>query len=928
MTGRSLKRFNNRPDGVTAVNDTRFRDTGVPVTERVADLLARLTLPEKIAMLHQHQPAIDRLGIAAFTTGTEVLHGLAWLGEATVFPQAIGLASTWNLDLIRRIGAATGDEVRGLHQKDPSRCGLNVWAPVVNLLRDPRWGRNEEGYAEDPLLTGLAGSAYAKGLAGDHPQVLKTAPTLKHFLGYNNETDRCTTSSNLSPRVLREYELPAFRTPIENRSAVAVMASYNLVNGRPAHVSPYIADELRTWNPDVFVVSDAYAPSNLADPMQQAFFADHAESHAAALRAGIDSFTDLDDRSEVTVERITEALRRGLIDEEDIDGAIRRAISVRVRLGEFDPTNPYDHLTSDVINSPEHQELAREAARESVVLLKSECCLLPLDPKRHQTIAVVGTHAATNFTDWYSGSLPYAITARDGIAEVFGRDRVLHAEGVDRIALRLGDRYLAADADGLRLADERAAFDVFDWGNGVVTLRSTVNGRFLRASDGAVTATSTGPSQWVVAEMFRLDARPDGTVALRTHSSPGNPDLGAVTAQLDLGPRAARFTMEKLVDGAADAADLAASADAVIVVTGNHPLINGRETEDRSDLKLPPAAERLVREVFAANRNVALVLVSSYPYAVGWADEHLPAVLWTSHAGQELGHALTDVLTGTADPGGRLTQTWYRSATELPDLLDYDIITNDATYLYYRGTPLYPFGHGLSYTSFDYSTLDISHPSAAPGDTVTVTVWVTNTGKRTGSEVVQLYTHQQLSRVKQPLRQLRGFEKVTLRPGESRLVSFALKVDDLRFWDITSDRFVVETARHKIMVGRSSSDIRLTGTLPVRGTRIGPRRALSRPLAAVDHDEYSGIAVVAAPDSVRGEAVRATEDGAWCCLSGIDLTGVASVDVEGDGPAVTLRLDDPYAGPPFPASSPPDGVHDLYLVMDAGSRVTALTFRP
>jgi beta-glucosidase len=399
-----------------------------------------------------------------------------------------------------------------------------------------------------------------------------------------------------------------------------------------------------------------------------------------------------------------------------------------------------------------------------------------------------------------------------------------------------------------------------------------------------------------------------------------------VTAQLDLGPRAARFTVETLVDGAADAADLAASADAVIVVTGNHPLINGRETEDRSDLKLPPAAERLIREVFAANRNVALVLVSSYPYAVGWADEHLPAILWTSHGGQELGHGVTDVLTGAADPGGRLTQTWYRSATELPDLLDYDIITNDATYLYYRGTPLYPFGHGLSYTTFDYSTLDISHASAAPGDTVTITVWVTNTGRRTGSEVVQLYTHQQLSRVKQPLRQLRGFEKVTLRPGESRLVTFELAVDDLRFWDITSDRFVVETARHKIMVGRSSSDIRLTGTLPVRGTRIGPRRALERPVAAVDHDEYSGVSLVAATDPVRGEAVRAVEDGAWCCMSGIDLTGVREVEVEGDGPPVMLRLDDPYAGPAFEAGEA-GGVHDLYLVMDAGARVTSIAFR-
>ncbi|MDY7085319.1 MAG: glycoside hydrolase family 3 C-terminal domain-containing protein [Actinomycetota bacterium] len=921
-----------------------FRRHDAPLAERVDDLLGRLTLPEKVAMLHQHQPAIDRLGIAAFTTGTEALHGLAWLGKATVFPQAIGLATSWDLDLVRRVGAATGTEVRVSHQQghlpayeeEPQpagRAGLNVWAPVVNPLRDPRWGRNEEGYAEDPYLTGLMGDAYARGLAGDHPRVLRTAPTLKHFLGYNNETDRCLTSSNLSPRVLREYELPAYRTAIERGSAVAVMASYNLVNGRPAHVSPYLEDELRTWTGDeIFVVSDAYAPTNLADPMQQAWFPDHAESHAAALRAGIDSFTDADRRSDVTVERITEALRRELIKEEDVDRAVRRALTVRVRLGEFDPPeqNPYAdaHVKKD-----EHIELAREAARESITLLKSECCLLPLDPARHRTVAVVGSHADRAFTDWYSGSFPYAVTPRAGLAEVL--PEVVHAEGADRIALRLGALHLAADEHGVRLTREPAAFDVFDWGNGVVTLRSTLNGRFLRARDGKLAADSPGPSEWVVHEMFRIDRRPDGSVALRTHSSPGNPDRGAVTAQLTLGPRAARFTLETIVDGACDAADLAATADAVIVVVGNHPLVNGRETEDRTDLELPPAQDRLVREVYAANRNTALVLVSSYPYAIGWADTHLPAVLWMSHGGQELGHALADVLTGRADPGGRLTQTWYRSACELPDILDYDIITNDATYQYYRGTPLYPFGHGLSYASFDYSNLDISHTSAAPGDRVTVTAWVTNIGRRAGSEVVQLYTHQQVSRVKQPLRRLRAFEKVRLEPGESRLVSFELDVAGLAFWDVTSNRFVVETARHKILVGRSASDIRLTGTLPVRGSRVGAQRAADRTIRAGDHDEYSGITLVATGDPVRGEAVRATEDGAWCCLNGTDLSGVREVAVDGDGPPVTLRLDDPYAGGEFalvrPGSSvavpETDGVHDLYLAMDAGSRISAITFR-
>ncbi len=217
-----------------------FRDPDVPPAARLADLVARLTLAEKVALLHQHQAAIPRLDIAAFRTGTEALHGVAWLGIATVFPQAVGLGATWDPDLVRRVGAAVGDEVRGMHRKDPS-VGLNVWAPVVNPLRDPRWGRNEEGYAEDPWLTGVLGTAYASGLRGDHPTYLRTVATLKHFLGYNNETDRHLTSSDLPPRVLHEYELPAFRAPIEAGAAGAVMASYNLVNGRPAHVSPLLA---------------------------------------------------------------------------------------------------------------------------------------------------------------------------------------------------------------------------------------------------------------------------------------------------------------------------------------------------------------------------------------------------------------------------------------------------------------------------------------------------------------------------------------------------------------------------------------------------------------------------------------------------------------------------------------------------------------
>jgi beta-glucosidase len=423
-----------------------FRDPARPLPERLADLLAHLTLAEKTALLHQYQAAIPRLGIGAFHTGTEALHGLAWLGPATVFPQAVGLASTWDPDLVRAVGSAVGDEARGFHHKEPTRGGLNVWAPVVNPLRDPRWGRNEEGYSEDPLLTATIGTAYAWGLRGDHERFLKTAPTLKHFLAYNNETRRDTTSSNLGPRVLHEYELPAFMGPIAAGAAVAVMASYNLVNGRPAHLSPLINSELhRPGANDVLVVSDAWAPSNVAGV--QGYYADHAASHAALVRAGVDSFTDNDDRSQLTIERLESALERGLLTEDDVETAARRALSIRFRLGEFDPpeANPFAAITEEVINCPAHQELARRAALEGIVLLKNADGALPLPPTPR--VAVIGPLADTLYEDWYSGTLPYAVTVRRGLADRLGDANVEYVEGVDRITLDGPDGRVVAGGD-------------------------------------------------------------------------------------------------------------------------------------------------------------------------------------------------------------------------------------------------------------------------------------------------------------------------------------------------------------------------------------------------------------------------------------------------------------------------------------------------
>jgi beta-glucosidase len=925
-----------------------FRDPRRSSDERVTDLLARLTLEEKIGLLHQYQQPVPRLGLAAFRTGTEALHGLAWCGPATVYPQAVGLGATWDTDLVERVGEATAAEVLAYHRKDPDSAGRNVWAPVVNPLRDPRWGRNEEGYAEDPWLTGVMAVAYARGLAGDDPNRLRTAPTLKHFLAYNHETTRCSSSSHLPERVLREYELPAFLAPLAAGVAVAVMPSYNLVNGRPAHLSPLINSELRAAAAEpLLVVSDAYAPGNIADPAMQGFHADHVTAYAHALRAGLDSFTQDDDNSAPTLGLLRTALEQGLITEGDIDAAAGRALSVRVRLGEFDPDDPYPEVGEETIGAPEHRELARVAARRSMVLLKNDG-LLPLrDPRR---VAVIGQLADTVLEDWYSGTLPYAVTAREGIAEWA---ETVVCEGVDRVALRTGSGYVAAPASGgparvqpgtdLAPLGATALFDVFDWG-GACALRAG-NGCYLAPdSDGVLVNDQPGPSGWEVPQIFRMRDRPDGATVL-FHIATGDHvavDAGGRLALVDDADAATPFVVDVLRSGATQAAAAAGSADVAVVVAGDHPLVNGRETEDRRDLDLPAGQEAVVRAVRAANPDTVLVLSSGYPYAVTWAEQHVPAVLWSAHGGQEYGHALADVLFGEADPAGRLPQTWYRSATELGDLFDYDIIANDATYLYYLGSPLYPFGHGLSYTRFDYDDLDV-HVDEEAG-TVSAEATVTNRGSRAGEEVVQLYTQQRASRVKQPVRQLRGFDRLSLAPGESARARITFPIAALAHWDTVQGRFVVEDAPRKAQLGRSSRDIRLCAHFTVPGETVPARPARGPAWRAAAFDEYQGVELC--PRTPQdGDAVRSTEADAWVAFLGCDFgAGARRCRLElgsAEGGRVTLRLDDPLTGPcagevlapvgpetgvEFPLSGA-DGERDCYLVFEkAGITLAGIGF--
>jgi beta-glucosidase len=783
-----------------------FRDPSQPFADRAEDLIARLTAEEKIAMLHQRSPAVPRLDIAEFWTGTEGVHGASWRDHmgtgkvlpATVFPQPVGLAASWDLDLVQQVGRGTAREVRALHAKDPL-ISLNVWAPVVNLLRDPRWGRNEEGYSEDPLLSAAMATAFCRGLVGDIPgRYLLTAPTLKHFLGYNNEEYRDLTSSMLRERVLHEYDLPPFEEPVKAGLATGVMPSYNLVNGRPAHVSPLLR-QIRGWTDDeLLIISDAWAPSNLA--RTEHYFDDHPQAHAAALKAGLDSFTDQGADGDFAAVQVTEALGRELVTMAEVDRAVRRKLLIRLRLGEFDPDGgPY--AAAAAMDTPEHRDLARAAAGQSMVLLKNDNQLLPISPG--QRIAVLGPLADTLYEDWYSPALPYQVTIADGLANV--ATMITVDEAADRVRTDLGD------------------FDVFDWGDDIITLRQVGTGKYLTVTAaGELAATAERPDGWEVRETFHRAALPDGAMLL--------------TATATATQNAYRLRWDVRTDGIRDAVARAREADIAVVVVGNDPKIGGRETHDRTSLALPPSMVRLVRDVSAANPRTILVIMSSYPYLAPDA----PAIVWTCHAGQETGHALADLLTGRTPPQGRLPQTWYASDDDLPDPLDYDIIKAGWTYQYSAAAPRFPFGHGLTYTTFAYGDLRLGDGVAA--------LDVSNTGVRSGTEVVQLYAR--YAGTDRPRRRLCGFARVTLAPGQTRTVEIPLPPGRLALWDVAAGRLVVPPGEIEILAGASSADIRQTATLTVPvavpgavpAAAPGPRDLAGQ--AAAAFDDYENIVLV------------------------------------------------------------------------------------
>lgn len=812
-----------------------FRDPSLPVDARIDWLLSELTISEKLAMISSGSADVPRLGIRRMMAGGEAAHGVEArndqndLGEAeptTSFPQPIGMSASWDPEMIRKAGEVTGTEARVLSHRHPDR-GLLRWAPTVDMCRDPRWGRNEEGYGEDPVLTGKMASAYIRGMQGDHPRYLRCAATLKHFYANNVEEGRGWKNSTVDPRNRYEYYLEPFRRCIQEGGAEGVMTAYNRINGRVGVLNPEVQEILKDRYGLTHAVSDGGATGMVVSVHHE--FGLNAQTIPAAIRAGVDAMSD---NPEAMHRAAVEAWELGLLTEEEVDRALRNMLRTKVRLGIYDQPgeNPYDRVTEADLCSDRNREICLQLTRESVVLLKNEGDLLPL--AEDEDIALIGPVGDKWYQDWYGGEPDHRITLRQGLEKIRGTE-VPFADALDRVKLRSGDRWLTVRDDGvLCLGPEGDSFVLTDWGEDSLTLHCERTGKCLRmyvpfgqfadlSKKGLIVADKPEPFDFLELAVFHRRDQEDGTLELHTFFEMPMTVNEDGTVGCDAGKTPLRLKAEKVRDGLEEALELARKHRTVILALGSNPVINAKEISDRTTLALPPDQARLLTGVREANPRVTLMLLTNYPYLMNEALAHLPAILWSATGSQDMGRACAETIYGLNAPAGRLNQTWVLSEDQLPPMDDYDIIQKGRTYRYLEGEAAFPFGFGLTYTDFAYSGLKAK---VQENSVLDISFTVTNTGKRASDEVAQVYAVPPPSRVKKPLRQLLGFERLKdVQPGESRRVQMRIPTEELRFYDVISRTLMVEEGDYGIYAGSGSQDRAAETCLHVPGGKPGYR---------------------------------------------------------------------------------------------------------
>ena len=844
-----------------------YMDESLTLEQRARDLVSRMTLEEKVLQMKDVAPAIPRLGVPEYNWWNEALHGVARSGLATVFPQAIGVAATWDDSAMFRMATVISDEARAKHQEyirhdsHQRYQGLTFWSPNINLFRDPRWGRGQETYGEDPFLTGRLAVQFIRGLQGDDPKYFKTIATVKHYAVHSGpEPERHTFDAVVSERDLRESYLPHFEAGIRTGGAYSLMCAYNSIDGKPACGSDMLLKDILRgeWKFPGYVVSDCGAIDDI-------YLRHHAAATAPEAAAmGVRTGTDLDCGR--VYPNLVQAVQQGLISEAQIDTSVTRLFLARFKLGMFDApehvrwaATPFSEL-----DSPAHRALARDMARESMVLLKNDRNVLPLR-KDLGTIAVIGPNA----DQWrmllgnYNGIPADPVTPLRGIREaVSAKTRVLYAVGSDlaenfpvyevvpSAVLRTADGKpgLRAEYYGTRDFAGSPRFTATD-----STLNADWHDKAPRADmdpdnfgvrwTGEIRPAHTGMYRLGLIGTIKFQMWLNDSLIVRsvypTHDGefPDPRQAQSEPIRLEAG-RAYRLRVEgqesygeaqlqllwappkdALLSGALQ---VASQADAVVMFVGLTARLEGEEMAiqipgfrggDRTQIDLPAPQEELLEKVAALGKPTVVVLMSGSAVALNWAQANVPAIVEAWYPGQAAGSAIADVLFGDYNPAGRLPVTFYKSIDDLPPFDDYKMAGR--TYRFFSKTPLYSFGHGLSYTTFAYSNIQLSTAHASSKDTVLVSIDVANTGTRGGDEVMQLYVQHLGSSVPRPIKDLRGYARVHLEPGQKRTVVLPVAVSSLAYWNEATHGWTVEAEDVRVQVGASSADIRQQATVSI-----------------------------------------------------------------------------------------------------------------
>ncbi len=853
-------------DAGNTATDTVVMNVLIPgqFENRVIDLVNLMTVSEKIQELDADTaPGISRLELSTYNYWNEALHGVGRQGLATVFPQCVGLGAMWDEELLFDIAAAISDEARV--KANTTGRGLNYWSPTINLARDPRWGRNEESYGEDPYHLSRMAVAFVMGMQGDDPDYFKTVATPKHFIANNWEAGRHTSSSDMDMRNLRELYMPAFKAAVTEGGAFSVMAAYNSLNGIPCPANEWLlTDVLRNeWGFEGFVVSDCGAVEDIYSGHDYA--ASEAEACAMALNAGTD--LNCGDYYENYLE---DAYNQGLVTEASIDTALQNVLRARFKVGEFDPPELvfYTSISDDLLDCEEHQELALLAAHKSMVLLKNDG-ILPLDSSSISSVAVIGPNADEVILGGYSGTPSSTTSPLEGIeAKLSGTGVTVEylkgceIEGAGESVVAVASEYLMPssgsasngltgeyfnnkDLSGTPVLTRLDSAVNFEWGEDSPDA-SVISDSFSVRWTGILTPPASGDYELGVTMDDGARLYLDGVLIASDWSDYYERTITAAVS-LDAGQEyeitleyyenskdaTAKLVWNYGVEMFADVKALAASSDVVIVCVGTD-LSYAYEDNDMDQYAIPGLQEEMIEAVYAMNSNTVVVLVNGNPVGIEWTAENVPAILEAWYAGQSQGTAIADVLFGDYNPGGKLPETFYKTESQLPDLSEYDIINQPRTYQYFEGDVQFPFGHGLSYTQFAYSNLVVT-PSVVPtGGVVTVAFDVENIGIVAGDEVPQVYFHDLIASVTVPNKRLHAFDRVTLEPGESARLSFDVPVADIGFYDVGQSAFVVEEGDFEVYVGSSAEDIRLQDSFTVEESRIiaAPSGLAAAPLSA------------------------------------------------------------------------------------------------